>query len=584
LAITTDSITIIPEDPTKVLVYTMYDPTRDETINYMVDTLVDVWCSVTDTYGNPVVMDATADVTFTASKGTWPGGATTTIPFGGTTSGLVVYTPPEDYGTWAIISGKVDIPAPSVYEGSYSGNSPQLMTSCFSGAFVIDVTSDDDDALTPEVEVMAGKYAEICVTLAIAQEGVPVTFEITEDHYIGSFVPSIAYTDSTGECEIKFYVSTKAGNCSTVDVDVSKPITGTPTNVLTDTSDLVCTIAADPACLVVKTYEDIATTVKKSVTKPNGKLYLCVSLIDAYGNVAVNTFSADIQVNLSVDLGSLSVTTTYIWIWDSSTMWDIIYTAPSTTGVATITASSPQAGLCSDSVQVTIAGPEPVVVIEDPSADKTIQALATTTVTIAGYAEVSPAQPAGTTIVFFTYSLNGAANVSVPIVSTDPERFNFTVDLTVNATHTIIVYAEDSAGKIGLATRVITVEMGEPIPEYPAVISNAKTLSGDGVEKTSFSLGETLLVNAKVTNDGTTSQTMLIVAQVKDPDGRALAPSYITITLAAGQSIEPKLGFILPVSGYRTGTWTAKVMVLDDWPAVGGVVIGEPVELTFEVV
>jgi hypothetical protein len=76
---------------------------------------------------------------------------------------------------------------------------------------------------------------------------------------------------------------------------------------------------------------------------------------------------------------------------------------------------------------------------------------------------------------------------------------------------------------------------------------------------------------------------MLIAVQLKDPDGRVLAPSYITVTLDAGQSLSPSLGFTLPTSGYRSGEWTAKTMVLDTWPAMGGVVIGEPVETTLTV-
>jgi len=120
-------------------------------------------------------------------------------------------------------------------------------------------------------------------------------------------------------------------------------------------------------------------------------------------------------------------------------------------------------------------------------------------------------------------------------------------------------------------------------PELPAETTNEETLDSTGAPKTSFASGETVLVSADVSNVGTESQSMLIVVQLKDPDYRVLAPSYISVTLEPGQSLTPSIGFVLPMTGYTTGTWTAKVMVFDDWPALGGVTIGEPVTITFTV-
>jgi hypothetical protein len=594
LAAVTDTLDVIPEDPTKVQVYTEYDPDAEETINYLVDLTVDVWASVTDKYGNPVVMDVAADVEFTVTKGDWElddNEAVIAIGEDSSILDLVALEPYEDYGTWALISAKVDVPAPSQWEGDYSGNSPQLMTSCFATAFTIDLDSDDDDGGTLDLEVMAGEYAEIVVELDVEQENVPVTFEITadpEDYENGSFSPVTATTDAGGEAETMFYVSTVLDEETTVTVSVSKPLTDDDENVIEDVSGNIITISADPAALVVESYEDIGLTVEKDIVATGENLYLLVSLVDAYENVAVNTFDADIQVDLSVDYGSTSVTTALIWTGDSETVgYDILYTAPSAPGTANVMVTSPQAGLDADSVELTVAGPEPVVRITDPAEDGTVTATETVETYVTGYAEPSPAQPDGTVIAFFMYSLNGADNVTVPIVEFDAEEdqffFNFTVAWTVNATHTLDVYAIDSEEYEGMATRVITVEYGVPAPTYVAVISDAMTLDSAGNETSTFGLGETVLVSATVTNDGSASQAMLIAVQLKDPDGRVLAPSYITVTLAAGQSLSPSLGFTLPTSGYRSGEWTAKIMVLDTWPAMGGVVIGEPVEATMTV-
>jgi len=121
------------------------------------------------------------------------------------------------------------------------------------------------------------------------------------------------------------------------------------------------------------------------------------------------------------------------------------------------------------------------------------------------------------------------------------------------------------------------------LPGLPTEISGEETLDSTGAPKTSFALGETVLVSADVSNVGTESQSMLIVVQLKDPDYRVLAPCYISMTLLPGQSLGPGLGFVLPLTGYTAGTWTAKVMVLDAWPAHGGVSIGSPVTIEFTV-
>jgi len=131
-----------------------------------------------------------------------------------------------------------------------------------------------------------------------------------------------------------------------------------------------------------------------------------------------------------------------------------------------------------------------------------------------------------------------------------------------------------------------TFTVGEPVgpqPDLPAETTNPESKDSTGAPKTSFVLGETVLASAKVTNTGTQSQSMLIIVQWTDPQLRALAPVFIIVELGPGQSFTYAPGIILPLTGYATGTWTAKVLVLDTWPAQGGVTIGAPVTITITV-
>lgn len=122
-----------------------------------------------------------------------------------------------------------------------------------------------------------------------------------------------------------------------------------------------------------------------------------------------------------------------------------------------------------------------------------------------------------------------------------------------------------------------------PAPPLPTEVSGEETLDSTGAPKTNFTLGETVLVSAKVSNIGIESQPMLIVVQLTDPMLRALAPNFVSVTLPPGLSITPSMSFTMPLTGYSTGTWTATILVFDKWPALSGVPIGLPVIITFTI-
>jgi len=161
--------------------------------------------------------------------------------------------------------------------------------------------------------------------------------------------------------------------------------------------------------------------------------------------------------------------------------------------------------------------------------------------------------------------------------------YQATFDLPSTAVSGTWNWTASEAGE-EVANGTFTVgEVVEPQPELPAETTGEETLDSTGAPKTSFALGETVQAYSDITNVGTESQTMLIVVQFKDPAYRVFAPVFLTVTLAPEQSFGYAPGLIIPLAGYTTGTWTAKIMVFDAWPALGGVPIGLPVTLSFTV-
>ncbi len=129
----------------------------------------------------------------------------------------------------------------------------------------------------------------------------------------------------------------------------------------------------------------------------------------------------------------------------------------------------------------------------------------------------------------------------------------------------------------------IVGEAPEPQPVLPAETTGEETLDSTGAPATTFAMGDSILASASVENIGTESQTMLIVFQLTDPDHHVIPPNYAGITLPPGLSLAPKLNFQIPTTGYTPGTWTMTVMIIDDWPALGGEMLGAPVTFTFTV-
>jgi len=566
-----DTLTVKAAEPTKVVVNTEYD-VEDYDVTYLTSQEVKVWVSLADKYGNTVeIEDAYMDdteVTLTPNKGVFideEGNEVeeleTTLDKVCSEDMYVIYKPESYYGTYALITATIDVPSGSDYEGTYTGSSKTLKTSTFAEDF--DVTVDD-------YTVPAGEYTTITVELEIAQEGVPVTFEITEEDYGGHLSAVSTTTDEDGVATTKLYVDTEADAETKVEVTVAKPETDNPDNVLgPKETGTITTEPGEPAGLGIEAPE--------AVEPGKTDIEITVYIADAYGNKAEgyeDFFGAAIKVSLTASAGELEKNYTYISPGAIETT--VLYTAPEELGTVVITASTTQYGLGSSSAEILVTTLNPIVNITQPAVDTTITTSENTTTTyIAGWAKPSPAAE-DVSIREIKYSLDGADNVTVAIISTEVETgkvfFNFSVTLTVNATHTITVYAVDTEDYEGSDTRVITVEYAPGVPVMPTEISDAST------DKTSYSPGEEVKVTATVTNVDAEARNVTIRITFIAPDGTPQYPiSELSLTLEAGQSVTPTATYL---AGELTGTWTAKIMVID---TVTGEAIAEPVELTVTV-
>ncbi len=206
----------------------------------------------------------------------------------------------------------------------------------------------------------------------------------------------------------------------------------------------------------------------------------------------------------------------------------------------------------------------------------------------------------------FYVSAAFAFNLSIEIL--DPNAFTYTTITCLENTHwirigdySIVPYeasfnlptnaisgtwnwtATDTTVSKEVANGTFTVGVAEPQPDLPAETTGEETLDSNGVAKTSFTAGETVLASSTIANTGTQSQSMVIAVQWTDSELRALAPSFILVTLAPGADFTYAAGLVVPATGFAAGTWTAKINVFDAWPALGGVAIGEPVTITFTV-
>ena len=228
----------------------------------------------------------------------------------------------------------------------------------------------------------------------------------------------------------------------------------------------------------------------------------------------------------------------------------------------TITATSPQ-GFTPASATVSVLAVEPTVAITQPAADTTINTdTDTATVNIAGYAKVSPAQPTGTGITEIKYSLNGAANVTAPIISVVEGKYNFNFSLTLEAgkIHTITVYAKDSQNSEGSATRKITVTK-QMQPVYPAEIKKPTLVDIAGRTVTAPKVGTIVAISSPIVNKLDRPQQTLYIVQVKDATGAIVSFNFMSGTIPPNT----ELTFAISWKPTEAGTYTIEVFAWNNF-------------------
>ena len=246
----------------------------------------------------------------------------------------------------------------------------------------------------------------------------------------------------------------------------------------------------------------------------------------------------------------------------SESNYFITFTAPTVFTTVTITATSPQ-GFTPGSTTVSVVALEPRVVITEPAADTTINTdEATVTVDIEGYAQVSPAQPTGTAIVEIKYSLNGAENVTAPIISVVEGKYNFAFSVTLEAgkIHTITVYAKDSEELEGSATRKITVTF-QQIPIYPAEIKTPALVDTAGRPVETPTVGTIVAISSPIVNKLDRPQQTLYIVQVKDATGAIVSFNFVTGTIPANT----ELTFAISWRPTEPGTYIIEVFAWNNF-------------------
>ncbi len=115
------------------------------------------------------------------------------------------------------------------------------------------------------------------------------------------------------------------------------------------------------------------------------------------------------------------------------------------------------------------------------------------------------------------------------------------------------------------------VKPSKPIVEEKVSLGSIGLVDQTGARLRSVSVGEQVMIQAKVTSNFATSEEIAYISQVKDADGITVALSWITGTISPGQSLELAVSWLPDVPG----EYTAEVFVWKD--------VKTPEPLSFEV-
>jgi len=489
---------------------------------------------------------ATSPYPYTPTGGVVP---TVTVSIGALASSVTLnsstyYFFGVDYGSSSYIS------ASSSASGLTTGSSSKINTYTLN-AVALTITPS---TLTPT----AGKTITLTATISgIQQANVPVNFANSTDttglftNGLTSINSTLTITSGAASSVVTFTPSTKAH--ATVAFTGKDALPGTngvfAYNSATGSSGTITTQAGTAIALAIATYFDSAITHPSSMTTAKGQLYVDANTTDAYGNPA--PVSTATQVTLSTSGGGLSQS--IVWInsgqHDTAGSGYVVVFTPASSGTSFTISGTATVGssVLSGSTTVTVVSATPSLTLTSPS---TI----TTGVpsTINGTAVVSPGVSVSGVpgyIKGIQYSLNGASNVTVVNGTSSSQTLKFQFTLLLSGANNIIVWAEDSAGN--------WVSAIAQVPTLPP--AQTFTSSGSGLPaQYQFPNGGPEAVATTFTNNGPTSLTIVVIANVFTSGGIPLTPSpTATATVAAGASAT----VYNLLSGFPHGTYTVTVNV-----------------------
>jgi len=564
------SVTLTPSSPTQVKVLlAAYDVTGVSTDIVSAVGATGIGMTLADQYGNPVTTSASGSVTFTALAGTVPSGSFT-VTSGVCACGAATYAPTKsgsdlNYGSFDLISATFVV-STGPLQGTYTGSSHQLTIGYLSTTNVATSTPSYTIYTAPYAapgNVQAGTPVNVALTLAGPQKGIPVNFSLIADPvtgYTGTFSNGLSWmvvtTGTTGIATANFTADTLLGDDATVQAIVSEPTTASPSNTVSSLHTIsFVTGVAPPAGLLVQLYKSTGPLAGLTTyTSPGAHLYVDVKLQDAYSNPVSWNHAFALGITLSASTGSgLSITQIAITSGQGDTTgsgYTVQYTAPSTLGTATVTATTTQPGVATGQGTMHVVSLSPSVFITAPNNPSS---LSTNSQTVKGYAVPSLAAASGTAVVTFQYSLNGAANVTTGVTGTNSSGasfFSFPVTF-INGTNTLKVFATDSNSLVGVSTGTFVVTHAPPVG-----FAGSQVVQGT---PTKVTIGGYTGINATYKNTWTSAENEIVFAVWKNSAGQTVAVSTGGLNLAAGATGTAFLPLSAPLA---SGSYTVSVFVI----------------------
>jgi len=278
-------------------------------------------------------------------------------------------------------------------------------------------------------------------------------------------------------------------------------------------------------------------------------IYVDVTISDAYGNVATNTGSNQIQISLAASCGSscpLSATTVYIPSGGSDTFASfgaIVWTMPSTIGSVTLTGSGVLSGVAKTSAPATlgVVSPDPTIAIISPTPLNGVIYSSNNAVVFSGQANVSIGYAStgsfAVKITSVTYSIDGGAVQTAP--TTTANQITFSVAATFTAgLHTIVFNATDSLGNVASSAKYsVLVDTTAPTVAFTTANGALVTYSSP--------------VTATITVPEGDLNATSVVASL---NGTALASSHVSVT--GTNNLGHSVTYTVTITGLSAGSDT----------------------------